>query len=91
MGKSNPTYRNLLEEFCDELESFRRTAYRRHQPAYDRILTHARTYSAAAGQVNHTDPEKLALFSMCVGLQYEVLELREELGLPTEGPENSMQ
>lgn len=79
MGKSNPTFRNVLEEFCEDLEPFRRASYRRYQPAFDRALEHAREHSASAGQVNHPDPELLALFSMVVGLQHEVLELREAL------------
>jgi hypothetical protein len=86
MGKSMPTYRNLLDGFCDELQPFRRTAIRECQPAFDRVLEHAWAHAASAGQVSPTDPEKLALFSICVGLQHEVLELREELGLPTDEP-----
>lgn len=86
MGKSIKTYRNMLEEFCDELEPFRRTAFRNQQPGFDRALVHARDHAAAAGQVSHRDPEKMALFSMIVGLELEVLELREELGLPTGEP-----
>lgn len=81
MGKSNPTYRDLLNDYEERMQPCHRAMRRQHQPAFDRVFEHAHLRSAPAGMVNDPDIEKLALFSMLVGIQQNVLELRRELGI----------
>lgn len=81
MGRSNPTYRNLLDDYEDRMQAFHRAMRHQHRPAFDRVFEHAHLRSAPAGMVNDPDIEMLALFSMLVGIQQDVLELRRELGI----------
>lgn len=78
--------REVFLEFSDELEPFRRASYRERQPAFDRVLEHARSHAASAGVLNHPDIEKLALFSMCVGLQSTILRRPPGPGAPCYSP-----
>lgn len=81
MGRTNPTFRNLLDGFEDDMDIYRQCLRQHEQPAFDQLFEHAHQRADAAGTVAHFDAERTALFSMLVGLQLEINELREEIGL----------
>lgn len=56
MGRTNPTYRDLLRGIEDRWQPYRRALRRRDQPHFDRLFEHARTHADAAGYLNHENP-----------------------------------
>lgn len=79
MGRSRPTYRQSLDNFRDDFEPFRRELRRENQAALDRLYEHGRLHAPSAKMANRGDLETLILLSIALGLQHDILELREEL------------
>ncbi|MFC7070502.1 hypothetical protein [Halobaculum lipolyticum] len=79
MGRTNPTFRDLLSRIEDEWGDFRRALRRRHQPVFDRLFTYAREHADAASHLNH--PDRLAPVLMSVALEQEarIDELEERI------------
>ena len=69
MGRTNPTYRDLLSRIEDRWQDFRRTLRRRDQPHFDRLFEHASAHADAAGVLNHED--RLAPLSLSIDLEQE--------------------
>ncbi|ESS12963.1 MAG: hypothetical protein A07HR60_00199 [uncultured archaeon A07HR60] len=69
MGRTNPTYRDLLGGVETEWSDYRRTLRRRDQDHFDRLFTHARNHADAAGMLNHS--ERMAAFWMAVAVEQE--------------------
>lgn len=66
MGRTNPTFRNLLEAIEARWADYRRALRRRDQPAFDRLFEHARAHADAASHLNAEDPMRPAVVSMLV-------------------------
>lgn len=79
MGRTNPTYRDVLRTYEDEWESFGRALRRLDSEAYDRLWLHANEYADAAGYLNPHDPMNAILFSMLLAHQRELDRLMEEV------------
>lgn len=79
MGRTNPTYRNFLQQYEDRWQPYRRALRRDDQQHFDRLFKHARQHADAAGHQNSPDPERAALFSMLLAQQRELAALRERL------------
>lgn len=56
MGRTNPTYRDLLSAIEERWGSFRRVLRRRDRPRFDRLFEHARAHADAASNLNHEEP-----------------------------------
>lgn len=69
MGRTNPTYRDLLSATEERWEEYRRTLRRRDQDRFDRLFVYARNHADAAGTLNHRD--RLAPVLMSVALEQE--------------------
>jgi len=69
MGRTNPTYRDLLGETEDRWTEYRRTLRRRDRDRFDRLFAYARNHADAAGTLNHRD--RLATVLMSVALEQE--------------------
>jgi uncharacterized membrane protein YccC len=69
MGRTNPTYRDLLRAIEDRWQPYRRTLRRADQPRFDRLLVYARDHADAAGTLNHED--RLAPVLVSVALEQE--------------------
>ncbi|WP_277554072.1 hypothetical protein [Halobaculum limi] len=69
MGRTNPTFRDLLSRMEDEWSDFRRALRRRHQPLFDRLFTYAREHADAASNLNH--PDRLAPVLMSISIEQE--------------------
>lgn len=93
MGRTNPTYRDLLRATEERWAAYRRTLRRRDQPRFERLFVYAREHADAAGMLNHQD--RLAPVLMSIALEQErrldELEARiEELEAdspPDDGPD----
>lgn len=90
MGRTNPTYRDLLSATETRWEDYRRTLRRRDQRRFERLFVYARDHADAAGMLNHED--RLAPVLMSIALEQErrldELERRvETLDETTETPD----
>lgn len=79
MGRTNPTYRDVLTRFEEECQPFRRGLRRQHQPAFDRLFEKARRHADAAGYLNLADPRMAILLSILLAQEQELRDLRERL------------
>ena len=79
MGRTNPTFRNVLRRFEENWQQYRRALRREHQEDFDELLEHADRFAAAAGMQNPTDPEKAILVSVLLAHEVEQRELRERV------------
>ncbi|MFC6785399.1 hypothetical protein ACFQFH_05575 [Halobaculum halobium] len=101
MGRTNPTFRDILSRMEDEWGDFRRALRRRHQPLFDRLWTYAREHADAAGHLNH--PDRLAPVLVSIDIEQEdridelerrvtelEAEVRDERETPDRPPEVSV-
>lgn len=64
MGRTNPTYRDLVGRFERQLQPYRRGLRAADQTRFDRLFDRARDHSDAATFQNATDPSTMVLLSM---------------------------
>lgn len=79
MGRTNPTFRNLLEAIETRWADYRRALRRRDQPAFDRLFEHAHAHADAAGYLNGPDPMIPVLVSMLLEHEKRLAELDERV------------
>lgn len=75
MGRTNPTFRLLLEGLEDRWQPYRRALRRRDQPHFDGLWADAANHADAAGYLNHDDPMAPILFSMLLAQRRRLAEL----------------
>lgn len=77
MGRTNPTYRDVLLAIEERWTDLRRALRRRDQPHFDQLFEYAREHAGASGVLNHHIPLLPALFS--IDLEQEArLDAHEE-------------
>ena len=64
MGRTNATFRNLLQGIRERWRDYRRGLRARDQPHYDRLFEHADAHADAASYRNPEDPMDAVLLSM---------------------------
>lgn len=64
MGRTNPTFRNVLEAVKSRWGDYRRALRRRDQARFDRLFEYADAHADAAGYLNGDDPMEPILVSM---------------------------
>lgn len=79
MGRTNPTFRDLLGGIRSRWEDYRRALRRRDQQYFDELFAAATEYADASGYMNHDDPIIPVLFSMLLAQQKRLDELEEQL------------
>lgn len=79
MGRTNPTYRDFLDEYEQRWQKYRRGLRRQYQPEFDRLFEHARQHADAAGYMNATDPEVAVLMSMLLAHELVLADLTAAL------------
>lgn len=79
MGRTNPTYRDVLNRLEDDWKPFRRGLRRRRKGDFDRLFAKARQHADAAGYLNATDPELVFLLSVVLAQEAELQALRDRL------------
>lgn len=78
MGRTNPTYRDYVQEVETDWNSFRRGLRREYKDDFDRLFDRARTHADAAGYHNSTEPTMALLLSILLAHEHELRELRED-------------
>lgn len=79
MGRTNATYRDLLNGLEDEWQAYRRGLRHRDQEHFDQVWEHARQYADASGLHNAGDPMKSVLLSICLAQQRQIAELERSI------------
>lgn len=64
MGRTNPTFRDVLRGVEESWSDFRRVLRRRDQPRFDRLFEYAREHADAGGMLNVNDRLAPILFSI---------------------------
>lgn len=86
MGRTNPTYRALLEAIETRWGAYRRALRRRDQPAFDRLFEHAHAHADAASHLNAEDPLWPAVVSMLLEHERRLSALERQLeSSPSDG------
>lgn len=78
MGRTNPTYRDLLTGIEGRWQPYRRALRRRDQPHYDRLFEHARAHADAAGYLNHDEPFHPLLVSILLEQERRIHGLEQQ-------------
>lgn len=91
MGRTNPTFRDLLAGIEERWQPYRRALRRADQRRFDRLFEDARAHADAAGYLNADEPLFPVLVSVLLEQQRRIdtLEMRtralqEELGVDVE-------
>ena len=79
MGKTVPTYRDVLTETRSDWRRFRKYLRHHQKPAYDALWEHAESNADAAGEANPKRPMDGILLSICLGQQRELARLQERV------------
>ncbi|WP_336361543.1 hypothetical protein [Haladaptatus sp. ZSTT2] len=79
MGRTNPTYRDLVRATESQWSDYRRALRRADQPYFDQLFEHARAHADAGGFLNHQFVELPMLVSVALEQQKELDALRERV------------
>lgn len=80
MGRTNPTYRDAVEQVEDDWQPLRRALRHKYTADFDRLFDHARMYADAGGYLNTYDPAQVVLFSVLLAHEHQLQQLREQAG-----------
>lgn len=80
MGRTNPTFRDVLRGLERRWAAYRRGLRRTDRQHFDRLFEHARTHADASGYLNHPEPMYAVLVSIALEQEarLEALEARLE-------------
>lgn len=76
MGRTNPTYRDLLRGVESDLAPFRRALRGESQADFDRLFERADRHADAAAYLNPTDPERAVLWSILLSQERAIRRLQ---------------
>lgn len=79
MGRTNPTFRDLLPGLRGEWADYRRALRRRDREHFDRLFDHARAHADACGYLNHDSPIVAVLLSVALEQEAHIAELQDRL------------
>ena len=79
MGRTNPTYRDVVRGLEDNWQQYRRALRRADKPHFDRLFEHAREHADAAGYLNHQQPEITLLVSVILEQEKRIQGLHERI------------
>lgn len=81
MGRTLPTYRNVLDEIAADWEGFRRALRAEDRERFDEMMRRARLHASAAGYDVRLDPSDSVFISILLEHEKELRSLRR----PREG------
>jgi hypothetical protein len=82
MGRTVPTYVQLISEQTEKWYKFRRALRREDQLHFDRLVASTRFYSPAGTFQTSDDPREAIVLSMLLDLQKRVAGLEARLKMP---------
>lgn len=75
MGRTNPTYRDVLRHLEEHWQSYRQALRYRDQKHFDSVWEQASNYADAAGYHNSERDLDLVLFSVVLAQERRIAEL----------------
>lgn len=81
MGRTEPTFRLLLDRIEAEWRDYRRGLDARGQEAFDALFQKARAHASSSSNVCRVDPLESVLLSMLLEHELELRALRAQLTL----------
>ncbi len=79
MGRTNPTFRNLLEQYRTDWQPFRRGLRTGDKPIFDALFADAESYADAAGYLNAREPMHPILVAMLLAQKRQLLALEDRV------------
>ncbi len=79
MGRTVPSFRNLLEEIIVELSVFRRAMRSEDKAAFDSLMNKAREHASSCTVAPALDPMDAVFLSILVEQEKELNSLREAI------------
>lgn len=79
MGRTNPTFRDVLRGVQERWTAYRRTLCRHEKPRFDRLLEYADDHADASGYLNHNQAEIPILLSMALEQEGRLDEQKAQL------------
>jgi len=79
MGRTSPTFRDVLRSLEDSWQDYRRALRRPDRARFARLWEDARQYADAGGHLDHQNPMVVVLFSMLLAQQRRIEDLEAEL------------
>lgn len=83
MGRTNPTFRDLLGAVEDWWGPFRRGLRHQDQQRFDQLFADAWEHADAAGYQNPDEPVHAVLLAMLIEQQRRIDELEQQIQSPT--------
>ncbi|MHB9285865.1 hypothetical protein ACKVMT_02355 [Halobacteriales archaeon Cl-PHB] len=79
VGRTNPTFRDLLRKHREDWQSYRRGLRATHKPAFDALFEDAATHADAAGLQNAREPMFPILVSMLLAQKRQIRTLEDRV------------
>lgn len=89
VGRTNPTYRDLLQALEHRWRPYRRALRRGDQERFDRLFRYGRDHADAASHLNHESPVVPLLVGICLAQEQRIDELEGRLTDPVERRETT--
>lgn len=79
MGRTEPTFRHLLDRIETEWRDYRRGLTMEEQHAFDNLFQKARAHASASSNAGRLEPMEAVFFSILLEHEKEIARLRQQL------------
>jgi hypothetical protein len=80
MGRTVPTFRNIIESFGWEWNEFKQALRNIDREAFEELINHARRHAAAGSNMSNPNPFEPVVMSILVEHEKTLRKLREDAG-----------
>ena len=80
MGRTVPTFRNIIESFGWEWNEFKKALRNIDRQAFEELINHARRHAAAGSNMSNPNPFEPVVMSILVEHEKTLRKLREDAG-----------
>ena len=80
MGRTVPTFRNIIESFGWEWNEFKQALRNIDREAFEELINHARRHAAAGSNMSNPNPFEPVVMSILVEHEKTLRKLRENAG-----------
>ena len=80
MGRTVPTFRNIIESFGWEWNEFKQALRKIDREAFEELINHARRHAAAGSNMSNPNPFEPVVMSILVEHEKTLRKLREDAG-----------
>ncbi|QCJ47233.1 hypothetical protein [Haloprofundus sp. MHR1] len=81
MGRTNPTYRDMVRATENRWSDYRRALRHGDQPYFDQLFEHARAHADAGGYLNHQFVEIPILLSIALEQEKRIASLEKRMAV----------